>query len=102
MRTIVKSLVVVLALALTAGTAAIAHAEKPTAAKVTKGKADWKLVESHLRQHQQYPATRAELVAACNNLSDFSDADKKWFADTLPEGTYKSADDVLKALKKAQ
>ena len=100
MRTIIKSLV--LSIALTAGTAAVAHAEKPTAAKAQKGKTDWKNIESHLRQHQQYPATKAELVAACNNLSDFSDADKKWFADMLPEGTYASADEVVKALKKAK
>lgn len=52
----------------------------------------------HLREHQDYPATKDELVTACNNLSDFSVADKKWFSDKLPKGTYKSAGDVMKAL----
>ena len=52
----------------------------------------------HLREHQDYPATKADLVAACNNLSDFAAADKKWFSDNLPEGAYKSAEDVMKAL----
>lgn len=52
----------------------------------------------HLREHATYPATKAELVAHCNNLSDFSDEDKKEFAEKLPEGTYNSADDVIKAL----
>lgn len=52
----------------------------------------------HLKTHQKYPATKAELVAECNNLSDFSDADKKDFMEKLPEGTYNSAEDVMKAL----
>lgn len=52
----------------------------------------------HLKAHQQYPATKAELVAACGNLSDFSEEDKKEFMEKLPEGTYNSADDVIKAL----
>lgn len=52
----------------------------------------------HLREHQKYPATKAELVAECNNLSDFSDEDKMEFSNKLPEGTYNSADEVIKAL----
>jgi len=38
------------------------------------------------------------LVAECDNLSDFSEEDKKWFSETLPEGSYESADAVMKAL----
>ncbi len=53
----------------------------------------------HLREHQEYPATKEELIAECDNLSDFSEADKKWFADNLPDKTYNSADEVIKALK---
>ena len=52
----------------------------------------------HLREHQTYPAKKADLIAACNNLSDFSAADKEWFSTNLPEGTYNSAEDVIKAL----
>lgn len=52
----------------------------------------------HLKNHQKYPATKAELVAECNNLSDFSEEDKKEFAAKLPGGTYNSADDVIKAV----
>ena len=52
----------------------------------------------HLKEHQDYPATKADLVAACNNLSDFPAADKKWFSDHLPTATYKSPGDVLTAL----
>ena len=52
----------------------------------------------HLREHATYPSTKAELVAHCNDLSDFSEEDKKEFAEALPEGTYNSADEVVKAL----
>ena len=54
--------------------------------------------KGHLQSHVTYPASKADLVAACNNLSDFSDADKKEFMDKLPEGTYNSAEEVEKAL----
>jgi len=54
--------------------------------------------KEHLRSHQNYPASKADLVAACNNLSDFSEEDKREFENSLPEGTYNSADEVVKAL----
>ena len=54
--------------------------------------------KDHLTSHQKYPATKAELVAECGNLSDFSEEDKKEFSSKLPGGTYNSADDVMKAL----
>lgn len=52
----------------------------------------------HFKMHQKYPATKAQLVAECNNLSHFDADDKKWFSDTLPEGNYNSAEEVMKAL----
>jgi hypothetical protein len=59
---------------------------------------DRKKTAEHLVKHQTYPATRAELLASCNNLVDFSDGEKQWFAAHLPEGTYPSADAVLAVL----
>lgn len=53
---------------------------------------------AHLKEHQMYPTTKKELVKECNNLSDFSDKDKKWFMDNLPDKTYNSAEDVMTAL----
>ena len=61
---------------------------------------DIKNAIAHLKEHQTYPATRAELVKTCNELTDFSDEDKKWFEDNLPEGSYSSEKDVFKALLK--
>jgi len=52
----------------------------------------------HLKNHQKYPATKAELVAECDGLSDFSDEDKKEFAAKLPDRTYNSAEEVMKVL----
>lgn len=59
---------------------------------------DIKNAIDHLRSHQEYPATREDLVKACKNMSDFSDEDKKWFMEHLPEGKYNSADDVIRTL----
>lgn len=55
-------------------------------------------VKKHLMEDITYPATKADLVAACNNLSDFSENDKKEFEEKLPEGTYNSAEEVEAAL----
>ncbi len=52
----------------------------------------------HLNAHQGYPATRAELVAECDNLSDFSQKDKEWFMNSLPEGTYNIGEEVMQGL----
>ena len=52
----------------------------------------------HLKSHQSYPATKDALVKECNDLADFSAEDKAWFMEHLPEGTYNSADEVIKAL----
>lgn len=52
----------------------------------------------HLKNHQKYPASKAELVAECDNLSDFSEEDKKEFTSKLSKDTYSSAEDVIKDL----
>lgn len=53
---------------------------------------------NHLKSDQTYPATKAQLLAECDNLSDFSPEDKNEFSQKLPEGTYNSADNVIAAL----
>ena len=60
--------------------------------KVTK-----KMID-HLKAHQKYPATKADLVKECDNLSDFSEEEKRWFSGTLPAGTNRSANDVIRSL----
>ena len=51
----------------------------------------------HLKNHQSYPATKADLVAECDGLSDFSEDDKKEFSEKLADQTYNSADEVIQA-----
>jgi hypothetical protein len=53
----------------------------------------------HLEKHVKYPATRAEILAACADTNEFTEAEKHWFSSSLPEGTYASAADVEAALK---
>ena len=52
----------------------------------------------HLREHQEYPATKKDLVSACYGLADFSKEDKKWFTKHLAEKSYSSAEEVMKAV----
>jgi hypothetical protein len=99
MRTLTHRLILAAALSLgvvaAAPVAPTAHAASQAKAK----KPDMKKVAAHLREHVKYPATRAEILAACADTPEFTDAEKAWAAAHLPEGTYASADDVLKALK---
>lgn len=105
MRPIIQT--VSLSLTLTLGvTAALATGAAPASATEAAGKVgkagmiDQKMAIEHLRKHQSYPATRAELLASCQDLKDFSASEKKWFAAHLPEGTYASADEVIAAVFK--
>lgn len=59
---------------------------------------DIKNAIEHLKTHQTYPATSQDLIKACEDLKDFSPEDKKWFMQNLPDKTYDSADEVIKAL----
>ena len=52
----------------------------------------------HLKNHSKFPATKAELIQECDDLSDFSDEDKNWFKQHLMDKTYKSADEVMETL----
>lgn len=63
-------------------------------------KPDMHRVADHLRQHVKYPATRQQILAACADTDEFSAGEKAWAAAHLPEGTYASPDEVLKALGK--
>lgn len=54
----------------------------------------------HLKNHVTYPASKAQVVAACNNMSDMQTGNAEWFNKSLPEGNYNSAHEVLGALLK--
>lgn len=101
MRNVIKHTRTIALSALFLGFAGIAPAfvqPARAAAEPAAVKPDMKKVTQHLKEHQTYPATRAELLASCNELADFTPSEKRWYADHLPVGTYKSAADVLKAI----
>lgn len=52
----------------------------------------------HIKRHVTYPTGKSELVAACNNMMDVPADDKDWFTRTLPERSYKSAEEVMTEL----
>ena len=52
----------------------------------------------HLKNHVTYPANRTAVLAACNNMSDVPQEDRDWFAQSLPEGDYQNAEDVMRVL----
>ena len=54
----------------------------------------------HLKNHVKYPASRKDVVSTCNNMSDAPASDRDWFSTALPEGNYRSADEVVSAILK--
>ena len=54
----------------------------------------------HIKNHVDYPASKQQVVAACNNMSDVPSEDKEWVSKSLPEQTYKGPEDVVNALLK--
>lgn len=59
-------------------------------------------VLEHLNGHVVYPATKRQLMEACANMSDVPKEDKDWFAKSLPDRTYNSAEEVKRALNVQQ
>ena len=94
--TSIKTLVFALTLSITP--CAIQATSFVQAAETAAVKPDMKKLDTHLKTHQTYPATRAEMVETCGKCPEFSAGEKAWFAAHLPEGTYKSAAEALKAL----
>jgi len=52
----------------------------------------------HLKNHVTYPASRSQVVAACNDMSDVPTEDKDWVTKNLPEGNYRTPAEVVTAL----
>lgn len=53
----------------------------------------------HLDKHVKYPATRAQVLAACADTNEFEAGEKAWFEANLPNRTYNSSAEVVTALK---
>jgi hypothetical protein len=59
---------------------------------------DMKAAREHILNHQTYPATKAQIVESCSHLVCISDKDRQWFIEALPEGTYRSAAELMKVM----
>src|SRR5262249_44343944 len=81
----------------TASTTAASTTSNTETAVATKPDHDKAI--AHLKTHVKYPATKADLVKACADSNEFTAGEKKWFESNLPDGNYKSADDVIAAVK---
>ena len=74
------------------------QSDEPAAAPMSKDEAQRLAEHNKLRaeiKKVKYPAPKATIVA---HVKGVKADDKKWFADTLPDKTYGSADDVFSAL----
>jgi hypothetical protein len=52
----------------------------------------------HFAKHVTYPASRNTILAACASTNEFSESEKRWFEQKLPDREYKSADEVIAVL----
>jgi hypothetical protein len=59
---------------------------------------DTQKLSAHLADHVKYPASRTAVLAACADTPEFGAEEKRWLSSHLPEGSYASAFDVLKAV----
>jgi hypothetical protein len=57
-----------------------------------------KEILTHLQKHVVYPASRKDIIEACNMLMDVPQADKEWFEKNMPDWNYRNADEVLRAV----
>ncbi len=52
----------------------------------------------HTKNDVPYPATKTQLVEACNGMSDVPAVDREYFRKKLPDGKYGKPEEVLNAL----
>jgi len=76
-----------------------ASASQPQSTSAASAEApDKAKARAHLENHVEYPADRAKILAACAQTQEFTDGEKRWFEQHLPEGNYASAADAIAAL----
>lgn len=52
----------------------------------------------HIKNDVDYPASKQDLVSACDGMSDVPEGDKKFFSEKLPDRTFSTPEEVLSAL----
>jgi hypothetical protein len=59
-------------------------------------------ISTHLQKHIVYPASKREIVEACNNMTDVPQEDKTYFENYLPDWNYRNAGEVIRGVKVAE
>ena len=54
-------------------------------------------IERHI-QHLKYPSSKSEVIASCARMAEMPAVDREWLERNLPDKTYGSADEVIRAL----
>ena len=62
------------------------------------GKDDRKDLMVHLQSHIMYPASKRTIVESCNQMAHVPASTRMWVEQSLLEGMYKSADEVVMKL----
>jgi hypothetical protein len=62
------------------------------------GKPDMQELMTHLRSHVMYPASKSTIVESCNQMAHVPASTRTWAEQKLPDGMYKSADEVVMKL----
>lgn len=55
-------------------------------------------VLKHLKNDITYPASKDDIMTACNNFKEIPTSERDWFDKTLPDREYKTPEEVLNAL----
>ncbi len=53
----------------------------------------------HVRWHVSYPASKSLIVGGCNGMTEVPEVSRELFERVLPDRTYNSSDDVIKAFR---
>lgn len=59
-------------------------------------------VTVHLQKHVVYPASKKEIIEACNNMTDVPQTDKTYFEMYLPDWNYRNSGEVIRGIKIAE
>ena len=66
-----------------------------------KGEEKMKELMDHLGDHVSYPASKQDIIEACNMMEHVPSEDKEWVIENLPDGMYENAGEVKLALERA-
>jgi hypothetical protein len=58
-----------------------------------------KEISEHLEKHVVYPASKSQIIEACNRMDDVPKDDRESFERCLPDRIYNNSNEVVKAFE---